>query len=97
MADTCVNNYQVEAKEFSEVEFVRLLIEGIRQTLQGVRVLLEEGMKLCEEPDGPYLYAEALEADLEMIRSMEKTTDAFLTALCKCRAGSMETTFCQKR
>ena len=71
---TCVNNYQVEAKEFSEVEFVRLLIEGIRQTLQGVRVLLEEGMKLCEEPDGPYLYAEALEADLEMIRSMEKAT-----------------------
>ena len=34
-------------------------------------MLLQEALHLCEESDGPYLYAEAVEADLEMIRSVE--------------------------
>lgn len=44
---------------FSDAGFVQILIESIRQNLQGARILLNEALHICEESDGPYLYAEA--------------------------------------
>ena len=77
--NACVDNYQVENEHFSDAGFVQILIESIRQNLQGARILLNEALHICEESDGPYLYAEALEADLMMIETMEKaeTFEAF--------------------
>lgn len=42
---------------------VRLLLAGCAQKLQAA-------VKLCEEPDGPYLYAELLEREAEMVEKL---------------------------
>lgn len=67
----CVDNYRVNEETFSETWFLQILLQSIHQSLEGVQMLLQEALHLCEESDGPYLYAEAVEEDLEMIRSVE--------------------------
>lgn len=49
--NACVDNYQVENEHFSDARFVQILIESIRQNLQGARILLNEALHICEESD----------------------------------------------
>ena len=39
------------------------------------RLFLERGLKACEEPDGPYMYAAMLESDLEEVKKLESAGD----------------------
>lgn len=44
----------------------------IRQYLNDLSGILQAGIKICEEPDGPYMYADMLEADMaELDRLMD--------------------------
>ena len=38
-----------------------------------IRKLLEHALKICEEPDGPYMYGDMLESDLENASRLEQT------------------------
>lgn len=40
-----------------------------------VRRILERALKICEEPDGPYMYGDMLESDLEQAARLEKTRE----------------------
>ncbi len=44
----------------------------VKQYLADIRELLEQGIRICEEPDGPYMYGDMLEADLEMVEGILK-------------------------
>ena len=35
----------------------------VKQYLADIRELLEQGIRICEEPDGPYMYGDMLEAE----------------------------------
>ena len=39
----------------------------IGQYLKDILEVLREGIRICEEPDGPYMQADILEADLKML------------------------------
>ncbi len=43
--------------------------------IQDLKQILRQGLKICELPDGPYMYGDALEADLEEAGKMERCTD----------------------
>ena len=34
--------------------------------------MLEHGLKICEEPDGPYMYGDMLDSDLEELGTLER-------------------------
>lgn len=66
-------DYQVKnIEELENRAFMKELWEEVRLRLTDARSLLEQGLKLCEEPDGPYMYAEMLEADGEQIEKLLK-------------------------
>ncbi|MDO4332487.1 MAG: helicase-exonuclease AddAB subunit AddA [Eubacteriales bacterium] len=50
--------------------------EGMKETVAGVLCecgqQLRKTLQLCAQPDGPYMYAAALEADLELTEQLEK-------------------------
>lgn len=48
------------------IYFTRAMDE-VKQYLADLQELLEEGIRICEEPDGPYMYADMLETDREML------------------------------
>ena len=37
--------------------------------------MLERGLKLCETPDGPYMYGDMLESDLKELKKLEQAGD----------------------
>lgn len=47
-------------------------LEQVKQYLGDIQKLLHQGIRICEEPDGPYMYAEMLEADQEMLEQILK-------------------------
>ncbi len=68
---TCVEAYRVESvQELLESPAGRLVIENIRRYGEDAISLLESGIRACEEPDGPYMYKETLEAEREGWKSL---------------------------
>lgn len=57
-------DYRVEA-DFEDIPWVAELMRQTRLTLQGCMDKLSEALRLCEEPDGPYMYGELLERERE--------------------------------
>ena len=63
--DRCADAYESsEPEKWAE--------ERIRVRTADIRRLLEYGLQICEEADGPYMYADMLESDLEELKKIEK-------------------------
>ena len=58
--EKCVRAYESPALEIRAEERVRVRTGDIRR-------LLEQGLRICEEPDGPYMYGDMLESDIREI------------------------------
>lgn len=76
-------DYQVSPETLEEEEWVLLLREYVRLMIKEADSLLKQALKLCEEPDGPYMYADTLEAEREQLAglaradSLQKLYDSF--------------------
>ena len=68
--DACVEAYQAETLEqLGKTRYLALLMENGGKLLRDAKTLLEEGVRICREPDGPSAYQEMLEEDLQMVLS----------------------------
>ena len=78
---SCVDAYEAgSVGEWLESPAVRLVEENIRRYADDAVSLLEGGIRICEEPDGPYMYKEALEAEKEgwlYLKAAENLGDMF--------------------
>lgn len=71
----CVEGYQVNTmEEFEASEGVVYAKESLKKSLEELLTLLEEGIRQCQEPDGPYMYADALEADQAVMKKLYSQT-----------------------
>ncbi len=67
----CVDAYRAESiEELTGTVYYRCVRENVTRYLEGVRELLEQGLCICGEPDGPYMYGETLEQDLQVIEGL---------------------------
>ena len=68
---TCADNYAITTeKELNESNFFRLIRENVRRYLKDVQHLIYQGIDVCREPDGPYMYEDMLLSDLNMIEKL---------------------------
>lgn len=68
------SDYDIEsAAELADAEWSAGMKETVRTVLEECRMQAQQTLSLCGQPDGPYMYAEALEADLAMIEGLCKT------------------------
>lgn len=74
--ESCLEPYEAESFEaFSSSLWMKKLWEDVRRAIhQGVE-LQEENRRLVCEPDGPFLYEEAVEADGEILRELESASE----------------------
>lgn len=63
--DQCVKAYASEDLEVRAEERVRMRAADIER-------VLERGIKICEEPDGPYMYGDMLDSDLEELERLQQ-------------------------
>ena len=94
--DSCAEQYNVQSvEELEQKPFVLEIMEEIKQYLNDLQNLLEFGMDICEEEDGPTVYKDALQSDWMFIRELqgvdtfskmqEKLWDVKWTKLAACR------------
>lgn len=69
----CVDNYEIEPEKLEEAEVVKEAKARVRQKLTDVRCFLEQAVKVCELPAGPYMYGDMLEQDLQQVEVLEYT------------------------
>lgn len=69
--EQCAQTYRPENESGEPLYFIRAS-EQVKQYLGDIQDLLHQGIRICEEPDGPYMYAEMLEADQEMLEQILK-------------------------
>lgn len=68
----CLDVYRAEEDGKSKnTKWKRLLWEACRDELEEAESLIKEAKALCLEEGGPYLYEEALDSDLLMIRKLQ--------------------------
>lgn len=71
--DACRKAYRVQTKgELESSIYVRLVCENVRRYLADAKKLLEQGLALCREADGPSAYEAALGSDSQMIGELLK-------------------------
>ena len=66
-------DYHVETfEELAKTEWFAGMMQEISALLQECKEQEKAALKVCEEPDGPYFYAVALEKDQELIAGLEQ-------------------------
>lgn len=63
--DQCVKAYASEDLEVRAEERVRMRAADIER-------VLKRGLKICEEPDGPYMYGDMLDSDLQELERLQQ-------------------------
>ena len=58
----------------NEMKFVQELLAQVRGLVEECLELYKKALLVCEEPDGPYMYAELLETEYGMMESLKKAT-----------------------
>lgn len=68
--DGAENAQEGAARNLLSLPWAALFMEHVRLVLRGCADKLEEAVRLCEEPDGPYFYGELLEKEREMLERL---------------------------
>lgn len=64
----CIRAYEIEgAKDLEKQDWFAVLWESVLQELTQAEVLFMQGISVCQETGGPYLYEEALRSDILII------------------------------
>ena len=72
----CLGDYRIESlEELRETEWMKMLWDAVGDELQEAELLIREARNVCAEADGPYLYEEALNSDLILVRDLQELTE----------------------
>ncbi len=71
--ESCVDAYRMENERIDDASFFNQIKKYVHQYMDDAQAVLWTAVRICEEPDGPYMYEEALKADLTEIRRIWDT------------------------
>lgn len=69
--EECVHQYEMEDVT-GEMQIFVMAENWVKETVPGLIQLVQEMMKICEGPAGPYTYCPMLEQDLAFLEGLEK-------------------------
>lgn len=70
--DQCVEIY---GKDEAEEKLVQQMLKHVYLRVNEPEKLLQRCLKICEEPDGPYMYGDMLESDLLHVENIRRSSD----------------------
>ena len=74
-------------EELQETDWMQFVLEQIRLTVSDCLTMLEECLRICGQPDGPWLYADMLEEERKSLHEL-LLPDTYEEAYEKCRGMS---------
>ena len=73
--DSCVEAYELPEASADGGTLGQRAAVRVRRRAEDISRVLRHALKICEEPDGPYMYADMLESDLEGIERLGNTAE----------------------
>ena len=72
----CKKNYDIDTLEdLISSEWMKMICEQVDQTLNDLEMIRTEALKVANSPYGPWMYADALEQDGEILKQLSKGND----------------------
>ena len=72
----CLGDYRIESlEELRETEWMKMLWDAVGDELQEAELLIREARNVSAEADGPYLYEDALNSDLILVRNLQELAE----------------------
>lgn len=72
----CKKNYDIDTLEdLISSEWMKMICEQVDQTLNDLEMIRKEALKVANSPYGPWMYADALEQDGEILKQLSKGND----------------------
>lgn len=72
----CTSNYKMNSMEdFAASRVVKIAEERVSQYAKDAERLLEEGIKVCREEEGPYMYEDTLRLDEDIVKRLSQAED----------------------
>ena len=73
--EECVEAYRIrDEKELEENRYVKIAMENVKKYLADLKELIEQGIAICLEADGPAAYEGTLRKDLALLEELEEET-----------------------
>ena len=74
--EECKKNYDIDTLEdLISSEWMKMICEQVDQTLKDLEMIRTEALKVANSPYGPWMYADALEQDGEILKQLSKGND----------------------
>ncbi len=74
--EECKKNYDIDTLEdLISSEWMKMICEQVDQTLNDLEIIRTEALKVANSPYGPWMYADALEQDGEILKQLSKGND----------------------
>ena len=71
--EECKKNYDIDTLEdLISSEWMKMICEQVDQTLNDLEMIRKEALKVANSPYGPWMYADALEQDGEILKQLSK-------------------------
>lgn len=71
--EECVEAYKIRGeKELEENRYVKIAMENVKKYLADLKELIEQGIDICLEADGPAAYEGTLRKDLALLEELEE-------------------------
>ena len=68
-------DYDIDEDDFDDKEWIKEYVESVRIDLKELAVSMRRALDICNQPDGPYMYGDLIEAEKNMIISATKAQD----------------------
>ena len=69
--NSCIENYEVSADSLDTTPMIQHVVMRIQQKISDAEYYLKEALTLCNGINGPYMYADMIESDLEQIHLLD--------------------------
>lgn len=71
--EECKENYNIDTMEdLISAEWMKTICEQVDQTLKDLEMIRQEALKVANSPYGPWMYADALQQDGEILKQLSK-------------------------
>ncbi|HJA66776.1 MAG TPA: helicase-exonuclease AddAB subunit AddA [Candidatus Mediterraneibacter cottocaccae] len=79
---SCVEAYRIDPEQAEEAEVTGIAEQRVLRKTEDILRILTRALKICEEPDGPHMYADMIESDMQEAEHLleAETFDGMKTA-----------------
>ena len=74
--EKCMEVYRCETlEELEKGEWMSLLWDAVEEKIQQAEILIHRALEICDSPEGPYLYRDAMESDALFCQEIRKAAE----------------------